>query len=339
MAKRRRLTPANPLYLDSDLPEAPVRAAPIAEVAREAAASAALDELSETLARARAEGRMVLALPLAQVQADYLVRDRVAVEDEEMAALTASIRARGQQAPIEVTQLGEGRYGLISGWRRCQALERLHAETGEERFATVLALLRRPAESSDAYQAMVEENELRVGLSYYERARIVAKAVEQGVYDDAQAALRGLFAAASRPKRSKIGSFTAIVAALDDVLRFPQAIAERQGLALAQVLSRAPEAAQALRQALHKADPATQEAEQAALARALSGLEKALNGGSEPKRTAPKTHKAEVAPGITLKTHSDGRVTLGGDGLTEALRDALVAWLRAQAGAPGGEQG
>ena len=115
MAKRRRLTPANPLYLDSDLPEAPVRAAPIAEVAREAAASAALDELSETLARARAEGRMVLALPLAQVQADYLVRDRVAVEDEEMAALTASIRARGQQAPIEVTQLNELGLALKGG--------------------------------------------------------------------------------------------------------------------------------------------------------------------------------------------------------------------------------
>lgn len=331
MAKRKRLTPANPLYLDTEAPVTPMRAAPIADVAREAATSAALDELSETMARAREEGRMVLSLPLGQVQMDYLVRDRVAIADEEMAALMASIRSRGQQAPVEVVALGPDRYGLISGWRRCQALQRLSDETGDDQFATVQALLRRPAESSDAYQAMVEENELRVGLSYYERARITAKAVELGVYPDVQTALRGLFANASRPKRSKIGSFTGIVAVLDDVLRFPQAIAERQGLALAQLLARAPEAKQTLIQALEAADPATAEAEQVALTKVMSGLEKALNGHAGPKKAPPKSHKAEVAPGISLKTHSDGRVMLSGPNMTDALRDDLISWLRNRA--------
>ena len=50
---------------------------------------------------------------------------------------------------------------------------------------------------------MVEENEIRVGLSYYERARIVAKAVAQGVFETEKQALQRLFHTASRPKRSK----------------------------------------------------------------------------------------------------------------------------------------
>ena len=124
---------------------------------------------------------MVLSLPLADIQLDYLVRDRTLVDDAEMTALMDSLRARGQQTPVEVADLGGGRYGLISGWRRCQALARLAQETGEDRFGTVLALLRRPEDASDAYLAMVEENEIRVGLSYFERARIVAKAAENGV--------------------------------------------------------------------------------------------------------------------------------------------------------------
>ena len=52
-------------------------------------------------------------------------------------------------------------YGLISGWRRLTALQALHAETGEARFATVQALVRRPETAADAYVTMVEENEIR----------------------------------------------------------------------------------------------------------------------------------------------------------------------------------
>ena len=100
------------------------------------------------------------------------MRDRIAVAPDDLAALTESLRARGQQTPIEVVDLGGGQYGLISGWRRISALRALLDETGEAQFATVLALLRQPADASAAYVAMVEENEIRIGLSYYERARL-----------------------------------------------------------------------------------------------------------------------------------------------------------------------
>ena len=105
-----------------------------------------------------------------------------------MASLRESLRLHGQRTPIEVTPLvaeGHGAalpYGLISGWRRLQALKALHAATGEPRFATVQALVRRPETAADAYVTMVEENEIRLGLSHYERARVAALATARGVF-------------------------------------------------------------------------------------------------------------------------------------------------------------
>jgi len=91
----------------------------------------------------------------------------------EMEALKTSLSAHGQRTPIEVEDLGQEpdgshRFGLISGWRRLTALKALYAETGEDRFGRVLALLRKPHDRADAYISMVEENEIRAGLSYYD---------------------------------------------------------------------------------------------------------------------------------------------------------------------------
>ena len=92
--------------------------------------------------------------------------------------------------------------------------------------------MRRPETAQDAYVGMVEENEIRLGLSQYERARVAALAAARGVFADEEAALRALFAGASRPKRSRIRAFLELYHALDDALRFPAAIPERLGLAL-----------------------------------------------------------------------------------------------------------
>ncbi len=354
MAKRKRLTPANPVYLD-DTP-APVagmftRPAPIADVARAASSTAAFEELADTLTRARTEGRMVLDLPLDALDIGYLVRDRVVAEDSEMDSLRASLLARGQQTPVEVADLGGGRYGLISGWRRCQALLQLADETGEDRFTRVLALLRRPDQASDAYLAMVEENEIRVGLSYYERARIVLKSVEQGVFASRKAALQQLFHAASRAKRSKIGSFLGIVEALDGTLRFPQALAERAGLSLSRALEDDPALAARLQQALTAAAPQTPEAEQAVVQAVLDPRDEAPAPLAAPppaasrptappatespeSRTvpavppAPQDDTEEIIPDLWLHRHGNGALTLSGPALTPELRQALIQWLR-----------
>ena len=319
MAKRKRLTPFGAPEAE-DLPEiiVPSVRPPIADMAGASAATAAMEEMAATLRAAREGGRLVLSLPLDQIEAGYLVRDRIASDPEEMAALVESLRARGQQTPIEVAQIGPERYGLISGWRRLSALRQLEAEGTET--VSVLALLRKPDQASDAYVAMVEENEIRVGLSFYERARIAAKAVEAEVYPDDRAALRALFAAASRAKRSKIGSFLTVVRALDGALRFPESIGDRWGLQLAQALEADAELGARLQADLVKVPAPDAATEQARIAKAMQAPKSALTAVTET---------IEPVPGLRLRAEK-GRVVIEGKRADAALTQRLADWLKAQ---------
>ena len=366
MARRKRLTlPAeaqNPEDRSGPAPETksmlgPLSTPPIAQVAGEASATHALEELSQEWRRARDEGRLVQSLPLDAIEEGHLLRDRLAADPEDMADLIASIRERGQQAPIEVVTLEGGRFGLIAGWRRLRALRTLLAETGDPRFGTVLALLRRPASAAEAYRAMVEENEIRAGISYYERARIAARAAQAGVHPTPRAAIAALFAAAPRARRSKIASFLVLHEALDDRLRFASAIPERLGLSLSRALERDPGLRARLRERLRKSAPETAAAELALLERALghgdsNAAETAQTPESTPTARAPGSadptdlpppeppssknrHREEIRPGLWLETESGSsrpRLTLSGKGVDDALRDRLVAWLRGQGG-------
>jgi ParB-like chromosome segregation protein Spo0J len=330
MAKRKRLTPANPAYLDAPL-ETKAHflgvadtgksrtPPPVSQVAGDSAAVAALEEMSETLRRAREEGRMVLSLPLDAIKADHLVRDRLRADDEELDALCASIAARGQQTPIEVVALEGGTYGLISGWRRLTALGKLAETQPDGGFDTVLALLRTPADSAESYLAMIEENEIRVGLSYYERARIAARAVELGVFTSEKKALLRLYASASRAKRSKIRSFLTLVTHLDGVLRFPEAIPERFGLTLAARLEDDPRLGDRLVAALEAADPQDAEAEK-------SCLEKVLSARDKPA-SPPAPEPEELRDGVFLRQDGSGKLVLSGPGVTPDLVDKLRIFL------------
>lgn len=327
MAKRKRLAPAKPRDLEAGPLEtksmpglSPHPAPPIARVAAEASSTAALQELSETLRRARAEGRMITPLPLSQIDESYLVRDRVPVDDEDMAALRASLKARGQQTPIEVVDLGEERFGLISGWRRLQALRTIGAEH-------VNAIISPPRDAPDAYVAMIEENEIRVGLSYFERARIVVKAVEAGVFDSDKTALQTLFSSASRAKRSKIKSFIPVASTLGGALKFPTQLGERMGLQLSKALLSDPYAPRRMLSALSAAQPANAEEE-------LHALNEALKQGLETKEKpmVPQASKALGRPvvpvrGIHLSTKGNS-ITLKGDRVTPQLYTALQMWLK-----------
>ena len=333
MAKRKRLTPPNPSYLDTppaletkSMFSAP-RSAPIADVARDASSTAALNEMAESLARARDEGRMVVALPLDEIVMDHLVRDRLVVDAAEMQALKTSLRSRGQQTPIEVMQLEDGRYGLISGWRRCQALSEI-AQEDRNYDPTVLALLRRPEEASDAYLAMVEENEVRVDLSYFERARIVAKAVEEGVYSSERTALQMLFHSASRAKRSKIGSFLPVVRALDGVVRFPHGLSERLGLSLAQALNDDPGFAPRLQAQLAAVEVETPEAETALLTKALTAHNQSLKAATETKPAESEpAFRDETIGAFTLRRHRDGTLSILGAAWPDKLDPDLKRLL------------
>jgi ParB-like chromosome segregation protein Spo0J len=318
---RRRLSPLP----DGAPAPAPPRAddapralrAPVAAAAGADSAAAALREVTDAMVAARAEGRLAELLPLEAVRADHLHRDRLmeAAEGEEMEALVASLHARGQQVPIDVVRL-DGGYGLVAGLRRLTALRRLHAETGEARFATVRARVVAPADAAEAYRAMVEENEIRAGVSFWERGRVALKAVEAGAHPDLGTALKGLYGGVSRAKRSKIGSFARLVERLDGVLRFPTALPEHRGLKLAKRLEAEPGLADALRAALAEADPQDAAAEQAAIDRALAP--------TPAPRPAPRA--PAPAPEVRM-AESPGKVTLSGPGLTPEFRRDLARWL------------
>lgn len=331
MAKRKRLTPAQSGFLDPAVtsPTLGVGRPPIAQVAGDISASAAVREMSEVLEQARAEGRLIQSLPLNSIVSDHLVRDRIASDPEEMEALTQSLKARGQQTPIEVTALppasdGTPRFGLISGWRRVRALRALAEDTGDAQFETVLALLRQPRDQADAYVAMVEENEIRANLSFFERARIVLRALEAGVFESEKQALQSLFASASYPKRSKIKSFLPVVAALDGTLRFPAHLTERTGLALSKALVEDPAIADRVVGALRHASPQAPEAETQVLQAAIS------RGKTGSVSTNRELSDPEIAPGIRMKT-TTGKVQISGKGVTQELREDLIRWLQARA--------
>lgn len=353
MARRKRLSLETKSMADLSTPADTARAglrpmpsaarsAPIAQVAGDSAAQAALESLTRELEDARASGRLILSLPLGAIDADHLTRDRMHIAHADMEDLIASLRARGQQVPIEVTALPGGRYGLISGWRRLNALLYLNAESKGADFGTVLALTRTPQSMAETYRAMIEENEIRAGISYYERARIAALVAEAGIYPDARAAIDGLFAAASRAKRSKIRSFLALYEGLGAHLRFGAALSERQGLALARAMDQTPGFARKLADRLRKARPDTAAAEIALLEKALGSPvapDAAPGLFPSPQQPCPdaapstRSNRIEVRPGIWLDTSggfSRATLTLSGPKVDGPLRDRLVAWLQGQ---------
>lgn len=350
MAKRKRLNgPLQDYLVAADASaHSPVSTPPIARVAGDAAVSAALDEVSRELTNARTEGRLVVRLPLDSVDVAWLARDRVnpgTVDDPDFAALVESLRRNGQRTPIEVVEMGADRYGLISGWRRLTALRRLHDETGEDQFANVLAFLRQPKNAEDAYVAMVEENEIRLALSYYERARIAAKSVEAGVFETPKSALQTLFASASRAKRSKIGSFLGLYRVLGDDIYFPQALTERLGLALCKVLEADEAAGRRLIDHLRTNRPQSPEAEQSLLLGFVDNVSKARAEtqkpptGSSVSPPAPTTRleetvpasAQEVCPGVFLAQDA-GMVQISGPAVDPAFCTRLEAWLRSDRG-------
>lgn len=280
---------------------------PIAEVAGDTAARAALDEVAQAMTEAEAEGRMVRKIALDRIDMRHLNRDRMVLDDAEMEALKASIAARGQQAPVEVLQLSSGRFGLISGLRRVEALRALGQPEA-------LAFVRKPEGAAASYVAMVEENEIRAGLSFYERANIAVQAVGAGVYPTAQRAVKALFGNAPPAKRSKILRFVLLREALGKSLAFPTAIPEKLGLALANAIEADKTVATQISAALRKSPPADATAERHVLERALRGP------------AAPAPAGDAVARGVHLKV-ARGRLTLSGAGVDAGFEAALRAWL------------
>ena len=317
--------------------------------AREGRARDAAD--AARMREAEAAGRVMRDLPVDQIDADAMVRDRMILDQDEMDELRRSILEHGLRLPIEVFQREDGTYGLISGYRRLRAVRSIRGELGLPGHDTIRAVVREPEALGGAVVAMVEENEVRAQLSPYERGRIAVIAAQDGAFPNVEAAVAGLFGSASKAKRSKIRSFAAIHEDLGDLLEHADQMGERDGLRLAAMLRQGGEAA--LRRALEDGPAATFAEEWAMIEPALRAHERALaegrrappeggerdataRRGGRPRREAAA--EVEVLDsGIRLERRrvaGGWSLTMTGRGVDEAIMDGVMQQVRHLLGKP-----
>ncbi|TCS62793.1 ParB family chromosome partitioning protein [Primorskyibacter sedentarius] len=359
MAKRRKLEAPSPedlTRIEEELllkPGAARGGAPIAQVAADSAgafdprpaeqrAEAAKNRVdAERLRDAEGRGLVMFEVPLDEIDADALVRDRVVLDVEEMEELKASIAKGGLRLPIEIFELkeeGRGfRYGLLSGYRRLKAFRDLHALTHEDSFARIKAVLRDPEAMGGTFAAMVEENEIRASLSHYERGRIAVIAAQQGAFVNAEEAVNALFPMASKGKRSKIRSFALIFEELGDMLTFPDLIKEKDGLKIAAALREGGEAK--LREALAERVPDNPAEEAELIAAALEGFERKEDPkrGGRPRKAQVRSTPKTLGSGISLRAEQDAKgwyIRIGGRAVDGELIEVAMAELERLLDAP-----
>lgn len=178
----------------------------------------------------------LIQIPLSQIDAQALTRDRAVMITQDLDALKTSLSSSGMRQPIEVFVQGDGRYALVSGYRRYTAFQQLFHDTADPRWASIPAFVRPAVSGLAALAAVVEENEIRSQLSPWERGRVIQIAVEQGMaptIDDAQTAL---FPTASRMARFRLRAIARAVAVTGDMMQAAEDWSERQCLRLAAAL-------------------------------------------------------------------------------------------------------
>lgn len=330
--------------------------APIAQVAADSAAQATAESADARTARARdqadaerlrhaeGQGLLIAELPLDQIDEGAMIRDRMVMGQDEMQELRLSIAANGLRLPIEVfplpTRDGQGpRYGLLSGYRRLQAVRGLRDLAGAERYSRIRALIRPRADADAAFVAMVEENEVREELSHFERGRIAVVAANQGAFANVEEAVNRLYATGSKAKRSKVRSFALIFEELGDMLRFPEGLTEKRGLRLSAALRDGAETR--LRQALSGDMPQDAEQEWQMLEPVVARTEETPRSpakGGRPRRNAPVHYgwiddlTIRTTSGITIRRARDGSahvLRFEGGRLDGDLMDSLMMEIRA----------
>ena len=289
-------------------------------------------EDARELRAAREAGRVLQALPLDRVRTDALPRDRLDLEaaaaSDEMEELKASIRARGQKEPIEVWTDGDV-YQLKKGWRRLTALSQLLAETGEERFSTVVARVAGPEDRIERYIDMVEENVVREDLTFAEMAQVaITAAADPGTGgEDAEAMVGRLYASLHKMKRSYIRSFVHLLTEVGDVLRFPREVSRNLGVDVARALKAGQGDRERLREALGRVTDA--EAQTNVMVAWL-----AEGSGPQPPKRPEKREKFQFHVGAMKVTARQGecRIVSATDFAAvpkERLELAVVAFEKA----------
>lgn len=243
------------------------------------------DRLAHEYVSLKRDGAIVARVPLGDVAMKKLTRDRSAKRDPDLEELKTSIRDLGLSNPIQVEDTGEG-YELIQGFRRLSAYKSLYEDTGDERFATIPAVLVAKGEALEKlYRRMVDENLVRRDISFAEMGQLAASYARQ-MDLELNDAIGVLFASAGRQKRSYIAQFSLLMDRMGHLLQYPEAIPRALGLKLIKAVEEQPRAIQQLDALLQHQKPSDAMAELAVLNNAV----------------APKPAGSEAAPSTSSKT-------------------------------------
>ncbi|QYK42102.1 MAG: ParB N-terminal domain-containing protein [Paracoccaceae bacterium] len=165
-------------------------------------------------------------IPVDQIAADILPRDRSIPDAEAQADLVRSIETIGLRHPVEVFGIEPDEHhtlpwGLVSGYRRLMAFRALGRET-------IPAVTCNPEDLPAAMAAMLAENEVRAPVTPWEKGRFLEHLVHFGHYPDASAAIAVLYPSATRQQRARLRGFHAVVDALYYDFRTPERLSVSQ---------------------------------------------------------------------------------------------------------------
>ncbi|MEM8728874.1 MAG: ParB N-terminal domain-containing protein [Pseudomonadota bacterium] len=276
------------------------------------------DRLAHELVRLRKEGLVTERIPLGEIFADKLTRDRAPGEDAELEELKASIRDIGLSNPIRVEPRADGGYELVQGMRRLSAYRALLADTEDARFAEIPAAIQPSDDLADSYRRMVDENLIRKDISFAEMAQLARAYVEDPVNacPEVDKAVALLFKSASYTKRSYIRAFAELLMRLGPVLAHAPAIPRNLGVELKRRMDTDADLARVIREALRAAPARTAEEEVAILRRCLGATpEETLPVGkvAGPARKARTTFDVAHGTRVAKCAASVGRVELKTD--------------------------
>lgn len=251
----------------------------------------------------------------------HLTRDRLEIDRQALEELKQSIRAEGLGSPIRLDLLPDGRLGLNQGRRRLVAFKELYAETREDRFARIPALINRETERESAYRRMVDENLIREDVSFAELAALaIAYGEEVGL--PAKEAVDRLFQSVDRNKRWTIGGFVKIIEALGGSLKHPRSIGRDLGRELVRKLDAEGFKAKVV-QALEAAPERSSEEELQILTQSLRDRRRAAAAAPQ---AAPR--KFRIVAGSSDKRRfevsvSEKKIVISGAGIGAAADDLI----------------
>ena len=180
-------------------------------------------------------------IPIAEIDEAALTRDRTGLDAEPQTELELSIAASGLRQPIEVFPLAEPRdphrYGLLSGFRRLLAFRRLLELSNQDRYTAIPAFLRERTSLAAAFASMVEENEIRAGLSPFERGLVAVRARNQGAFASIEEAIEGLYPNATRLKRSRLRALAFFAEEMDGQFTAPEKLSQSRAFRIARAIN------------------------------------------------------------------------------------------------------